>query len=70
MLEPTLLTWMLSIAGIILYLPAVYIQVLAIAKPHDQRTKNLLVGKNEDYHDKTYFHSARELRGLIFRGIW
>ena len=55
MLKPTLLTWILSIAGIILYLPAVYIQVLALVRPHDQKTKNLLVGKNEDYHDKTYF---------------
>jgi hypothetical protein len=55
MLEPTPVTWLLSIVGVAIYLPAVYIQVLAVCKPHDQKTKDMLVGKGGDYHDKTYF---------------
>jgi len=56
MLEPTPLTWILSIIGVVIYLPAVYIQARAVASPHSQKTKDLLVGKGGDYHDRTYFN--------------
>lgn len=55
MIEPTRATWILSITGVVLYLPAVYIQARAICKPHARKTKDMLVGKGYDYHDKTYF---------------
>ena len=55
MFEPTPVTWVLSIIGVVIYLPVVFIQVLAIRRPHDQKTKDLLVGKGGDYHDRTYF---------------
>ena len=31
MLEPTWVTWVLGAAGVVLYLPAVYIQAMAVA---------------------------------------
>lgn len=55
MFEPTTTTWILSITGLVLYVPAIYIQVFAVWKPHDERTKTMLVGKGGDYFDATYF---------------
>jgi len=45
--------------GILIYLPAIYIQALAVFRPHDRKTKDMLVGKGGDYHDKTYFTFCR-----------
>ncbi|MDD5496363.1 MAG: hypothetical protein PHP46_04605 [Candidatus Omnitrophica bacterium] len=59
MMEPTIVTWILGISGVLLYLPAIYIQAFAVFRPHDQRTKDMLVGKGGDYHDKTYFDFCR-----------
>ncbi len=56
MIKPTIVTWVLSIIGVIIYLPALYIQTLAICKPYSQKVKDMLVGKGGDYHDKTYFN--------------
>lgn len=55
MIEPTVLTWILSVIGVVIYLPAVYIQGLAVSRPHSQKVKDMLVGKGGDYHDGTYF---------------
>lgn len=52
-------SFILGVTGVILYLPAVYIQVLAVFRPHDQKTKDLLVGKGCDYHDRSYFGFCR-----------
>ena len=54
MLEPTELTWVLSIVGLVIYIPPVYLEVLAVWKPDSQRTKDLLVGKGDDYKDETH----------------
>ena len=59
MLKPTFATWFLSTIGVAIYLPAVYIQMLALCRPHAQKTKDLLVGKDREYHDKTYFAFCR-----------
>jgi len=55
MLEPTRLTWILVVIGIIIYAPVLYMQLLAIRNPHSQKLKDMLIGKGEDYHDKTHF---------------
>lgn len=54
MIEPTVFTWVLSIIGIIIYTPTMYLEYLAAFKPDSQKTKDLLVGKGQDYPDKTY----------------
>lgn len=42
MIEPTIATWILSIVSVIIYLPAVYIQTLAVWKPHSQKVMGCL----------------------------
>ncbi|MFZ5868060.1 MAG: hypothetical protein ACOYXY_19415 [Thermodesulfobacteriota bacterium] len=55
MIEPTGVTWTLVIVGLIIYAPAAYMQFLAVRNPHSRRVKDLLIGKGEDYADKTHF---------------
>jgi len=54
MIEPTIVTWLLVIIGIIIYAPPLYMQVLAVRAPQSQRVKDLLIGKGADYADKTH----------------
>lgn len=55
MLEPTIITWILVIIGLIIYAPALYMQLLAVRDPYSQKVKDLLIGKGEDYADRTHF---------------
>ena len=55
MLEPTVVTWILVIFGIVAYLPLKYCQLLVIASPHAQKTKDIAIGKGEDWRDRTHF---------------
>lgn len=54
----TLITWILSVFGVITFLPLIATQLFMIFKPYDQKTKDLLIGKDEDWRDKTHFKSA------------
>jgi len=54
-LEPTIVTWILVIFGIVIYLPLKYCQILVIIRPHGQKTKDIAIGKGEDWRDKTHF---------------
>lgn len=54
MLEPTIFTWILCIAGVLIYAPPIYLELLAIFKPDSQKTKDVLVGKGMDYKDRTH----------------
>ncbi|RJR46804.1 MAG: hypothetical protein C4567_01860 [Deltaproteobacteria bacterium] len=55
MLEPTIITWILIIVGLTIYVFPLYIQILAVRNPHSQKVKDLLIGKGEDYVDRTHF---------------
>jgi len=55
MIEPTSVTWTLVIIGLVIYAPPLYMQTLAVRNPHSQKVKDLLIGKGEDYADKTHF---------------
>lgn len=55
MIEPTMITWTLVIIGIIIYAPVFYMQLLEVRNPHSQQVKDLLIGKGEDYTDRTHF---------------
>ncbi len=59
MIEPTFVTWVLSIIGVVIYLPAGYIQAAAVFRPQDRRTKDMLVGKGDDYRDETHLAFCR-----------
>ncbi len=56
MLEPDIITWVLVIFGLVLiFLPMLYAQLLMVMRPQDQKTKDLLVGKGEDWRDESQF---------------
>ena len=59
MIEPTFLTWIIAVLSIIVFLPLIGVQLLVILKPDDQKTKDLVIGKGEDWRDKTHKKSAR-----------
>lgn len=55
MIEPTLITWILLIFGVVyIFLLALFVQLQVLIRPDDQKTKNLVIGKGEDYRDKTH----------------
>jgi hypothetical protein len=57
-IEPTLITWVLVIFGAIMLLPLVLAQLTILMRPDSQRAKDVLIGKGEDWRDKTHFRSA------------
>ena len=61
MIGPTLVTWILILCGMITFIPLLYAQPLALLRPKDQRTKDILIGKGKDWRDKTHFKSALAL---------
>ncbi len=55
MIEPTVVTWGLVIFGIVfIFLPILYAQLLMVRRPQDQKTKDLIIGKGEDWRDKSH----------------
>jgi hypothetical protein len=59
MLKPTLVTWTLAVFGaLLIFLPMVYAQLLMALRPHSQKTKDLIIGKGEDWRDKTHLRTA------------
>ena len=58
MLAPTPVTWILVIFGAVILLPLVLAQLLMLVQPQDQRTKDILIAKGEDWRDHTHFRSA------------
>lgn len=58
MIETTIVTWIIAIFGVITFLPLFVVQLLMILKPHSQKIKDIIIGKGEDWRDKTHFKSA------------
>ena len=61
MLQPTLVTWILIVFGAITMVPLLAVQLIMILQPHGKKAKELIIGKNEDWRDKTHFKSAYAL---------
>ena len=58
-LEPTPFTWILVIFGIVYpFLPMLYVQLLMVLRPYSQKTKDIIIGKGEDWRDKTHLRTA------------
>ncbi len=56
MIQPTIITWILIVFGaVFIFLPMLYVQLLMIFKPQSRRTKDIIIGKGEDWRDKTHF---------------
>jgi len=58
MIEPTIITWIIAIFGTITFLPLLGAQIVMILKPNSRKTKDLIIGKGEEWRDKTHFKSA------------
>ena len=59
MLEPTLITWILVVFGLLfIFLPMLFIQLLMVLRPHSQKTRDICIGKGEDWRDKTHFRMS------------
>ena len=57
-IAPTVFTWVLVIFGAVTLLPLVLAQLVILIKPDSQRAKDILIGRGEDWRDRTHFRSA------------
>ena len=58
MYEPTIVTWIIIVFGIITCVPLLFAQLIIIVDPHGTKSKDILIGKGEDWRDKSHFKSA------------
>ena len=58
MIQPTIITWVLLIFGFITCMPLLYVQLFMLFDPHSKKTRDLVIGKEKDWHDKTHLQSA------------
>ena len=58
MIEPTFVTWAIAIFGAITFFPLMGAQLSMLFNPQGQKTKDLIIGKGQDWRDKTHFKSA------------
>jgi len=58
MIEATAITWILAIFGVITFLPLLVAQFVMIIRPNSQKAKDLIIGKGENWRDKTHYKSA------------
>jgi hypothetical protein len=58
MFKPTTITWVLVVFGAITNIPLFLAQLTILINPRGQKAKDLLIGKGEDWRDRTHFKSA------------
>ncbi len=58
MFQPTIITWILIVFGIITCLPLLFAQLIILLQPHGQKAKDILIGQGEDWRNATHFKSA------------
>jgi hypothetical protein len=54
-MQPTIVTWILLVFGVITNGTAFCIYLVFLRDPHSQKSKDLMVGKGKDWRDKTHF---------------
>ena len=54
-MQATIVTWALVIFGVITLIPLFLAQLSMLTRPDSQEARNLLIGKGEDWRDKTHF---------------
>ena len=57
-MEPTLVTWALVIWGVTTLAPLTAVQMALLLSPHSTRSKEWVIGTDEDWRDKTHFRFA------------
>ncbi len=58
MLKPNIFTYILIAWGFVTTLPLLYAQLQMLLLPEGRKTKDLLIGKGEEWRDPTHFRSA------------
>ena len=58
MYKPTAITWLLIVFGLITCLPLLIAQLIILVDPKGQKAKDILIGKGEEWRDKTHFKAA------------
>jgi hypothetical protein len=58
MQNPSIYNWLIAIFGAITFLPLFFAQLLILLNPQGQKAKDILIGKGEEWRDKTHFKSA------------
>jgi len=61
MYKPTIITWIILLFGLITCLPLLFAQLIILIDSHGLRAKDILIGKGEEWRDKTHFKSAYSL---------
>jgi len=61
MYQPTIISWVLIIFGLLTCLPLLIAQLIILIQPHGQWAKDILIGKGEEWRDRTHFKSAYSL---------
>ena len=61
MYQTTILTWFLVAFGLITCIPLLIAQLIILINPNGQQAKDILIGKGEDWRDKTHLKSAYSL---------
>ena len=57
-MQPTIVTWILVIFGAITLTPLTAVYLAFMRSPHSAKSKELMIGKGEDWRDKTHFRFA------------
>ena len=54
-MQPTAFTWALVVFGLVTMVPLVSAQLSMLIRPDGEKTRELLVGKGEDWRDDTHY---------------
>ncbi len=58
MISSNVYTWIITIFGAVTFVPLFIAQLFILISPQGQKAKDILIGKGEDWRDKTHFKSA------------
>ena len=57
-MEPTAYTWIIAAFGMLTFLPLMYAQIIMLMAPQGKQARDLIIGKDRQWRDKTHFRSA------------
>jgi len=58
MYQTTTVTWILIVFGLITCIPLLLAQLVLLINPKGKRAKDILIGKGEEWRDKSHFKTA------------
>ena len=57
-MEPTLVTWLLVVWGVMTLAPLMAVQLVLLWSPKSTRSKEWVIGKGEEWRDRTHYRFA------------